>query len=77
MTFPESLDPPNELIHTRVHALITSIESLHEAGQFQGDVEALLDLIDLCGHDRPVRGRHQVMRALGQYVMTCRFRSRL
>ncbi|XP_046959991.1 tuberin isoform X8 [Vanessa cardui] len=49
----KSFDPPNELIHSRVHALITSIEQLHEAGQFLGDADALLDLVDFCGHDRP------------------------
>ncbi|XP_050345799.1 tuberin isoform X3 [Nymphalis io] len=49
----KSFDPPNELIHSRVHALITSIEQLHEAGQFLGDAEVLLDLVDFCGHDRP------------------------
>ncbi|XP_072932345.1 tuberin [Epargyreus clarus] len=49
----KSFEPPNELIHSRLHALITSIEQLHEAGQYQGDVDALLDLIDCCGHDRP------------------------
>ncbi|XP_034830671.1 tuberin isoform X1 [Maniola hyperantus] len=49
----KTFDPPNELIHNRVHALITSIEQLHEAGQYRGDTEALLDLIDSCGHDRP------------------------
>lgn len=50
----ESYSPPNELIHTRVHALISSLEQLHDAGQYCGDVDALLDLIDFCGHDRPV-----------------------
>ncbi|KAJ8727807.1 hypothetical protein PYW08_016192 [Mythimna loreyi] len=49
----KSYSPPNELIHTRVHALLTSIEQLHDAGQYYGDVDALLDLIDFCGHDRP------------------------
>lgn len=46
-------EPPNELIHSQVHAVITSIEQLHEAGQYSGDVGALLDLVDSCGHDRP------------------------
>ncbi|CAH2238615.1 jg1421 [Pararge aegeria aegeria] len=49
----KSLEPPNELIHSRVHALITAIEQLHDAGQYRGDPEALLDLVDSCGHDRP------------------------
>ncbi|KAJ0176953.1 hypothetical protein K1T71_006962 [Dendrolimus kikuchii] len=49
----KNFDPPNELIHTGVHALITSVEQLHDAGQYYGDVDALLDLIDYCGHDRP------------------------
>ncbi|XP_050670637.1 tuberin [Leptidea sinapis] len=49
----KSFDPPNELIHSRVHALITTLEQLQDAGQFQGDPDSLLDLIDYCGHDRP------------------------
>ncbi|XP_063618716.1 tuberin [Cydia splendana] len=49
----KSLDPPNELIHTRLHALLTSIEQLHEAGQYTGDTGQLLDLIDSSAQDRP------------------------
>ncbi|XP_061712821.1 tuberin [Cydia pomonella] len=49
----KSLDPPNELIHTRLHALLTSIEQLHEAGQYSGDPGQLLDLIDSSAQDRP------------------------
>lgn len=48
-------NPPNELIHTCVHALITSLEQLQDGGLYYGDHEALLDLVDYCGHDRPVR----------------------
>ncbi|XP_063533671.1 uncharacterized protein LOC134743970 [Cydia strobilella] len=49
----KSLDPPNELIHTRLHALLTCIEQLHEAGQYTGDTGQLLDLIDCSAQDRP------------------------
>ncbi|XP_075973057.1 tuberin-like isoform X2 [Anticarsia gemmatalis] len=49
----KNYSPPNELIHSRVHSVITSIEQLHEAGQYYGDVDALLELIDFCGHERP------------------------
>ncbi|XP_068632224.1 tuberin isoform X2 [Battus philenor] len=49
----KSFDPPNELIHSRVHALISSLEALQESGQYRGPHAALLDLIDYCGHDRP------------------------
>lgn len=52
--FAGSFEPPNELIHSRLHALITSIEQLQDAGQYYGDADALLDLVDYCGHDRPV-----------------------
>ncbi|CAG5031361.1 unnamed protein product [Parnassius apollo] len=50
----KSLDPGNELIHSRVHALISSLEALQESGQYRGDPDALLDLLDCCVHDRPV-----------------------
>ncbi|CAH2106854.1 unnamed protein product [Euphydryas editha] len=49
----KSFDSPNELIHSRVHELISSVEQLHDAFQYRGDVDALFDLIDFCGHDRP------------------------
>ncbi|CAF4953558.1 unnamed protein product [Pieris macdunnoughi] len=48
-----SFEPPNDLVHSRLHALISSVEELQEAGQFRGDPERLLDLLDLCGHERP------------------------
>lgn len=46
------------MIHSRVHALISSIEQLQDAGQYYGDADALLDLVDCCGHDRPVSYTH-------------------
>ncbi|XP_047024247.1 tuberin isoform X12 [Helicoverpa zea] len=49
----KSYEPPNELIHNQVHAVITSIEQLQDAGQYCGDADALLELIDCCGHERP------------------------
>ncbi|CAH0719708.1 unnamed protein product, partial [Brenthis ino] len=49
----KSFEPRHEPIHSQVHELISSIEALHQAGQFAGDADALLDLIDYCGHDRP------------------------
>ncbi|XP_063895577.1 tuberin isoform X4 [Helicoverpa armigera] len=49
----KSYEPPNELIHNQVHAVITSIEQLQDAGQYCGDADALLELIDRCGHERP------------------------
>ncbi|XP_063361788.1 tuberin [Cydia amplana] len=49
----KSLEPANELIHTRLHALLTSIEQLHESGQYTGDTCQLLDLIDASAQDRP------------------------
>ncbi|KAM3956957.1 LOW QUALITY PROTEIN: TSC complex subunit tuberin [Aphomia sociella] len=48
-----SLDPPNELIHSRVHALITSVERLQDEGKYYGCAEALVSLVDYCGHERP------------------------
>ncbi|XP_053607543.1 tuberin isoform X2 [Plodia interpunctella] len=48
-----ALEPPNEMIHSRLHALLTALEQLLDAGQYCGEVEALLDLIDLVGQDRP------------------------
>ncbi|XP_037293673.1 tuberin isoform X2 [Manduca sexta] len=58
----KSFEPPNELIHSRLHAVITSIEQLHDAGQYFGDVDALLDLIDYCGHDRPESSTMRLVR---------------
>lgn len=49
-----SYDPPNEMIHTKLHALISTLEQLADSGQFGGEPEALLDLVDCAGHDRPV-----------------------
>lgn len=45
--------PRNDMIHTRLHAVITSVEQLHQTGQFGGAPEALLALLDACGHERP------------------------
>ncbi|KAI5634859.1 tuberin domain-containing protein [Phthorimaea operculella] len=36
----------NELIHSRVHALITAIEQLHLAHQYTGSTRSLLELVD-------------------------------
>lgn len=51
----ESLEPPNELLHTKLHQLLSSVEQLQQAGQYRGDLARLLDLVDSAGHDRPVR----------------------
>ncbi|CAK1546878.1 unnamed protein product [Leptosia nina] len=66
-----SCEPPNELIHTRLHALITSVEQLQEAGQFQGDAEALLELIDYCGHDRPEASTMRLISLRGAALGGC------
>ncbi|CAG4992292.1 unnamed protein product [Colias eurytheme] len=67
----KTLEPPNELIHKQVHALITSIEQLQEAGQFQGDPDALLDLLDYCGHDRPEASTMRVITLRGAMLGGC------
>ncbi|KAJ2945805.1 hypothetical protein O0L34_g4710 [Tuta absoluta] len=49
----DSSPPRNELIHSRVHALITAIEQLHLAHQYTGSTRSLLELVDSAGHERP------------------------
>ncbi|XP_060802820.1 tuberin [Amyelois transitella] len=48
-----SQDPRSELLHSRLHALISSLEQLHDAGQYCGNEDSLLALLDYCGHERP------------------------
>ncbi|XP_049869315.1 tuberin isoform X2 [Pectinophora gossypiella] len=43
----------NELIQARLHAVLTGVEQLALAGQYAGSLDALLDLLDRCGHERP------------------------
>lgn len=50
----ERLEPPNELLHTKLHGVIGAVEQLQQAGQYHGDLQRLLDLVDEAGHDRPV-----------------------
>ncbi|XP_037872619.1 tuberin isoform X4 [Bombyx mori] len=57
----KSYDPPNDLMHSRLHNIITSIEQLQESGQYKGDAEALLDLVDSCGHERPESSTMQLI----------------
>ncbi|CAG9092834.1 unnamed protein product [Plutella xylostella] len=48
-----SWSPPNELIHTHLQSLLTTLETLSDQGQYAGSPAALLEVIDLAGHDRP------------------------
>lgn len=58
----ESYSPANELIHSRLHALITTIEQLADSGQYEGDADALLELVDECGHERPEASTMRLVR---------------
>ncbi|KAI8435495.1 hypothetical protein MSG28_003792 [Choristoneura fumiferana] len=48
-----ALVPRNELLRARLHAVLASLELLHEAGHYGGDVDALLALLEDAAQDRP------------------------
>lgn len=46
-----------------MHALISSLEALQEAGQYRGPAGELLDLLEECAHDRPEASAMRVVSA--------------
>ncbi|GBP30758.1 Tuberin [Eumeta japonica] len=49
----ERISPPNELIASHVHEVITTVEAMYERRQYHGAPEDLYRLVDRQGHKRP------------------------
>jgi len=48
------MNPPNNAVIMVAHDVLTDIESLHERGDFRGDVARFYNIIASCAASRPV-----------------------